>query len=115
VSYAAQRGLRWSATIRLSDEGRLEGVEVSCDGQPYSSAGNEGTVTGEVFGARAYSYADTTCQEGLFELVVFTVPEGEPADVPGQYHPFVFYFDDRRFVSAELRGAEHANPPTIED
>lgn len=68
-----------------------------------------------MFGARAYAYAETTCQNGQFELVVFTVPEGEPADAPGQYHPFVFYFEDREFVSNDLRGAEHANPPTIDE
>lgn len=115
VSYASSRGVLWGATLRLSDEGRLVSVDVSCDGQPYASASASNVVTGEVVGARAHSYAETTCQDGPFELVVFTVPEGEPADVPGQYHPFVFYFDGREFVSSDLRGAEHANPPTIEE
>lgn len=115
VRYSSSRGVLWGATLRLSDEARLVAVEVSCDGQPYASTSVGDVVTGEVLGARAYSYAGTTCKDGLFELVVFTVPDGEPADVPGQYHPFVFYFEDREFVSSELRGAEHANPPTIDE
>jgi len=115
VSYASSRDVLWGATLRLNDEGRLASVDVSCDGEPYATASAGNVVTGEVFGARAYSYAETTCQDGPFELVVFTVPEGEPADVPGQYHPFVFYFADREFVSNDLRRPEHANPPTIDE
>jgi hypothetical protein len=115
VRHASSRGVLWGAALSLSDDGRLVSVEVSCDGEPYANAPPGDVITGAVFGARAYSYAETTCQDGLFELVVFTVPDGEPADVPGQYHPFVFYFDDREFVGADLRGAEHLNPPTIND
>jgi len=116
LTYGGEGSVTWAVELAIDADGRFQELQLSCDGQSYTTAPAGDDVPPTVFGARLDTYSETNCSRGQLEITVYTIPQGQLAGVPGQYVPVIFYFADGRFVGrSDVRGPEHLNPPVVEE
>lgn len=112
ISNKTEDGVNWVATLALSPNGRLQQVQLDCDGRPYATVPVGADFPPNASGAFFSAYLGTSCTEGRVELTVFTIPT--KMGFPSVFIPAVFDFKDGRFVSSDVRGLEHLPLSDIE-
>jgi len=101
LSFLADGAVNWEAALYLSEDRKLQSVELTCAGRLYATL--PAVTEHDVVGASFSATDGGSCEADEVVLFVYVVPNLRSLDGGGEFESIAFYFESGRFVGRSDR------------